>query len=269
MKHKRYLLKKCESLKGKTVIVTGATGAIGREICACCLMLGADVMMAVRNTVKAEEVKRKLAERFPDAKISIAELDVSVPKSIDDFVKNLPEGKKYFLINNAGVLSGKLQYETNFLGAMRLSEKLKKRAQKIIFQTSISYRWKSAHTDWDDPQSTKVPKSMRRYARAKRLLTLTVVAQNNGKYCLVHPGVCGTNLFPIRGASTFGRLFFHSPRTAALPAVVALSKKVPRTHVLGPRVFGIWGKPKMRKIQKSIFDEKELAHAREHLGSVN
>jgi len=67
MKHRKYLLKNCKSLEGKTVIVTGATGIIGREIAACCLILGADVIMAVRNTVKGEAVKARLAKHF-DAK---------------------------------------------------------------------------------------------------------------------------------------------------------------------------------------------------------
>jgi len=264
MKHKKYLLKHCASLEGKTVIVTGATGSIGEQICTCCLILGATVIMAVRNIAKAEAVKEKLGKHFPAEKIKIAELDVANPKSIENFNEEAD-----YLINNAGVLGGSLQYETNFLGTMRLTKKYLGKVEKIVFQTSVSYRWKRARTDWANPQAVGVKGSMTRYTRAKRLLNLAVVALDNSKFVLVHPGVCSTNIFPVRAVRAFGRWFFHGARTAALSAVVALSKDVPRTHMLAPRVFGIWGKPVLRKLQKSIFDERELECARQLMANID
>jgi NAD(P)-dependent dehydrogenase (short-subunit alcohol dehydrogenase family) len=261
MKHKNYLLKNCASLKGKTVIVTGATGIIGREIAACCLILGADVIMAVRNTAKGETVKVKLAKHFDPDKISIAELDVSNIDSINRFAANV---KADYLINNAGVLSGDKQYMTNFLGPMYLAVKLEGKVQKVVFQSSISYAWKKSRPDWSDPRSEKVKTKMKRYGRAKRLLNLTVIAHNSPKFCIVHPGICSTNIIPTKLLQVLSRPFFHSSRTAALGAVVALSKDFPRTHMLGPKFFGIWGKPKLRKMRKSLFDEKQLELARKH-----
>ena len=263
MKHKRYLLKICPSLVGKTVIVTGATGTIGRGIVECCLVLGADVLMAVRNTAKAEALKEKLARKhFDVTRVSIAELEASSPESINKFVKSLPEKAGYYLINNAGTLSGGKQYMTNFLGPMYLSVRLSERMEKIVFQSSLSYRWRKSRTDWSDVQSNKVRTNMKRYARSKRLLNTTAVALNNPKFCLVHPGICSTNIIPTRLLQVLCRPIFHSARTAALPAVIALSKPVPQTHILAPRLFGIWGKPKLRRMQKSLFKAEELGRAK-------
>jgi len=246
MRHKRYLTKKCKSLEGKTVIVTGATGGIGREICVCCLMLGADVVMAVRNVKKGATVRESILKRV-GGDITISELDVADFASIDKFVENFSAPKECYLINNAGVLSER-QYETNFLGTMYLSKKLEPLMKKVIFQTSISYRWRSARKD-----CSKVRRNMIKYAWSKRLLTQSVVALDNPKYCLVHPGVCCTNIFPIAIGRVLARPFLHGTRTAALPAVIALTKDVPSTHILAPRGFGVWGKPKLRKIHKGIY----------------
>ena len=271
MKHKNYLSKVCgnAALAKKTIIVTGATGSIGREICACCLMLGADVVMAVRNTAKGEIVRAKLARRFPADKITISELDVSNPASIDKFAASLPEKDGYCLVNNAGALSGGNQYMTNFLGPMYLSgkldDKLGSRLEKIVFQSSLSYAWKKSCPDWTDPRGTKIRSSMKRYGRTKRLINLTILALENPKYCAVHPGVCSTNIIPTRILRALCRPIFHSARTAALPAVLALSRDFPQTHMLAPRAFGIWGRPKLRKIQKLLFDREQLSLAREHI----
>jgi len=189
-------------------------------------------------------------------------LDVSKIDSINKFAESVSAD---YLINNAGVLTGDKQYMTNFLGPMYLAVKLEPKLEKIVFQSSLAYRWKKSRPDWADPQCTKVRGAFKKYGRAKRLLNLTVIAHGSPKFCIVHPGVCSTNIIPTRTLRLLCRPIFHSSRTAALGAVVALSMDVPQTHLLGPRFFGIWGKPKMRKLQKSLFDKKQSELARKHL----
>ena len=48
------------SIKGKTVLITGATGGVGLKTAEIMLYLGANVIMACRNLQKAERIKEKL-----------------------------------------------------------------------------------------------------------------------------------------------------------------------------------------------------------------
>ena len=50
MQKNKWLLKNCDSLKGRRVVVTGATGGLGREICFHIASLGANIQIkASRN----------------------------------------------------------------------------------------------------------------------------------------------------------------------------------------------------------------------------
>lgn len=282
MKHKKYLLKNCELLDGKTVIVTGANGTIGQEIVICCLILNASVIMAVRNTEKGEAAKQKILKYFEKKKIAIAterlvlsKLDISDFNSINSFAQSISQKSGLYLINNAGALSGKsinkdfeFYYLTNFLGPMYLAMKLESQTEKVIFQSSLSYSWRKSRIDWNNVQNTSQKGVFKNYGHSKRLLTLTVASLNNPKFCLVHPGVCSTNIIPTRVLRFLCRPLFHSARTASLSAVVALSKPIPCDSMLQPRCFGIWGKPKLHKIKKKVMTTEEIAKAREHFAEV-
>ena len=67
-----YLRKNCPcELTGKTALITGASSGIGLKTAETMLWLGAKVIMACRNTGKAENVRKELLRDYPEADIRI------------------------------------------------------------------------------------------------------------------------------------------------------------------------------------------------------
>jgi len=95
-------------LRGRRIIVTGASAGIGFACSEILATRGAHVIMACRDTAKA---KRKIeTSSMPKENVSIAPLDLCDRKSIELFAKSVADGEHgevQVLINNAGVLETK------------------------------------------------------------------------------------------------------------------------------------------------------------------
>lgn len=76
-------------IDGQTVIVTGSSGGIGLEICKELCHRGAIVIMAVRDTEKAEKAIIALKKLIPTAKIQVQYLDLQSFDCIRSFVKSI------------------------------------------------------------------------------------------------------------------------------------------------------------------------------------
>ncbi|MFS8003477.1 putative very-long-chain 3-oxoacyl-CoA reductase [Helianthus anomalus] len=120
---------------GLTAIVTGATSGIGSETARVLALRGVHVIMAVRNTEKATQVKETILKDIPNAKVDIMELDLSSMASVRDFAAKYQSSGLpiHVLINNAGVLSPQfklsnekieLHFATNHLGHFLLTNLL-------------------------------------------------------------------------------------------------------------------------------------------------
>ncbi|KAL3903874.1 MAG: hypothetical protein SGARI_005183, partial [Bacillariaceae sp.] len=106
------------NLQNKVVVVTGASGALGKELCFAFSKVGATVVMAGRNTTKLEKAKEEILKReIPSSEefgapveggsLTPMALDLGDYESIQTFVlalkKKYPKGI-YALVNNAGVV---------------------------------------------------------------------------------------------------------------------------------------------------------------------
>ena len=56
LKYQKWINKNTHSLKGKTVLIVGGTGSIGRKVINYLLALDANVIVAARNVLKAKEL---------------------------------------------------------------------------------------------------------------------------------------------------------------------------------------------------------------------
>lgn len=97
-------------MNNKTIIVTGANGSIGKEIVIKLVKLNYNVIMACRNTQKAEIIKDDILKKTNSNyknNIYIQELDLSSFSSINNFVKEIIEKKTTIngLINNAAIIN--------------------------------------------------------------------------------------------------------------------------------------------------------------------
>ena len=117
---------------GKTIIITGASSGLGKEATKVLAEKNARVIMAVRNTEKAQLVANQISVELPGALVEIRELDLGSLNSIkafaDGIIKDYPALD--ILINNAGVMmcpysktkdGFEIQMGTNHLGHFALT----------------------------------------------------------------------------------------------------------------------------------------------------
>ncbi|RSD27342.1 SDR family NAD(P)-dependent oxidoreductase [Mesobacillus subterraneus] len=91
------------SLKGKNIIITGASGGIGAEIAKLCAARGANLILLARGIDKLEVLKKELQSKYA-INVHAQKLDVSDTDSIKAvFSQVLSEiGQVDILVNNAG-----------------------------------------------------------------------------------------------------------------------------------------------------------------------
>ncbi|NXX75348.1 RDH12 dehydrogenase, partial [Urocolius indicus] len=93
-------------LEGKVVIITGANTGIGKETARALARRGARVIVACRDTAKAEAAASEIRAETGNQQVIVKKLDLADTKSIREFAeKFLAEEKElHILINNAGVM---------------------------------------------------------------------------------------------------------------------------------------------------------------------
>jgi NAD(P)-dependent dehydrogenase (short-subunit alcohol dehydrogenase family) len=77
-----------------TVIVTGADGGIGEEVCKELAKRKAIICMASKVVENGEKVKKKILRHFPNAKITVKQLDLRSFDNVRKFAESV--GKFYF-----------------------------------------------------------------------------------------------------------------------------------------------------------------------------
>lgn len=222
-------------MDGKTVIVTGATSGIGKETARFLAKLGARVILACRNVVEAEKVKRELVSETGNENVVVRKLDLSSFKSIREFAAqiNATEERLDVLLHNAGYANTfkkcisedglEMTMATNHYGPFLLThllvDLLKRTApSRVVVVASSLYRLASVNLENLNPISTvpvylyyvsKCANIMFTQELAKRLEGTGVTAN-----CL-HPGIVNTNIwssapFPLSWGLAPMKLFFKN-----------------------------------------------------------
>ncbi|KAN0047926.1 hypothetical protein ACTA71_002315 [Dictyostelium dimigraforme] len=96
-------------LKGKVVIITGSNAGLGKEVAKKIGKLGAHIIFACRNEVKAKEAIKEVFEfsNGENDKLEFMKLDLLSLGSIREFANQFQNVKKLkcdILINNAGIM---------------------------------------------------------------------------------------------------------------------------------------------------------------------
>lgn len=94
-----------ENLHNKNIIVTGALGLFGKEICKTYLLHGANVTLACHSISKIDEFKEELLREFDPDKFMITSLELSDRRNIDQCVNETIQkfGSIDVLVNNAAI----------------------------------------------------------------------------------------------------------------------------------------------------------------------
>lgn len=270
MSTKKWLQKNIGSLVNKNIIVTGATGGLGQELCYALAYLNANIFLACRSEQKAINLKNKILQKYPQASISYIPLDQTTNSSIDLFLHSVDKIENvHAIFFNAGIYNVPVKkldngynniFNVNFVSVYymikKLLPKIKKDQSKIIAVGSVAHNY--SKIDVNDVDFSTHTKPSKVYGNSKRFLMFSLYElAKNEKFALsiVHPGITLTNMtnhYPkaINWLVKIGiKLLFPSPQNAVLNLIYGLNNQTPYHTWIGPKLFNIWGKPKIKKLK--------------------
>ncbi|KAM3861294.1 retinol dehydrogenase 14b [Diretmus argenteus] len=246
-----------DTMRGKTVIVTGANSGIGKALTGELLKLQARVIMACRDPRSAEEAARDMKTRAgpEQGEVVIKHLDLASLRSVRDFCEEISkeESKIDVLINNAGVYQCpytktedgfEMQLGVNHLGHFLLTHLLldllkSSGPSRIVVVSSKLYKY--GHINFNDLNSTNDYNKAFCYSQSKLanlLFTLELARRLEGTGVTVNaltPGIVRTKLgrhvqIPFLAKPLFylaSLAFFKSPvQGAQTPLYLACSPEV-------------------------------------------
>ena len=200
-------------LTGKRVVVTGGASGIGIETARTFATLGAEVTLAVRNTVAGKEVAADIVAATRNENVHVGHLDLADRDTIHSFVDQWT-GPLDVLVNNAGIMAlpdlqhtadgWEMQFATNYLGhfelATGLHEALAQAGNARIVSVSSSGHLFSP-VNFDDLHFRFTPYDpIVAYGQSKSASTLFAVAATHQWHAdgitanAVMPGAIATNL---------------------------------------------------------------------------
>ncbi|CAG5928329.1 unnamed protein product [Menidia menidia] len=252
-----------DTMRGKTVIVTGANSGIGKALAGELLKLRARVIMACRDQKSAEEAAEDIKRQAgpEQGEVVIKHLDLASLGSVRTFCQeiNEEESKIDVLVNNAGLYQCpytktedgfEMQLGVNHLGHFLLThlllDLLKSSApSRIVVVSSKLYKY--GHINFDDLNSENNYDKAFCYSQSKLanlLFTLELARQLEGTGVTVNaltPGIVRTRLGrhvkipflakPLFHLASFA--FFKSPLEGA---------QTPLYLACSPEVEGVSGK---------------------------
>lgn len=201
-------------MNNKIVLITGANSGIGLETARALAGKGAHVVMACRDTTRADTARQSILASHPNAKITLLALDLADLQSVCQCAEQF--GKQFskldVLINNAGIVpyskqftaqGFEMQFGVNHLGHFLLTQKLlpylkSANSARVVSVTSMIHR--TGNIDFDSFKGEKGYMALKAYGQSKlaNVLFTKVLAEKYKEdgitaYCL-HPGAVATNI---------------------------------------------------------------------------
>lgn len=239
-----------DEMKGKTVLITGADGGIGREITRVLAKQGAALVMACIDVNDARPVCEEIKRQSGNSAIEMMQLDLSSLASIREFARGFSEKYRqlHVLINNAGVYCAK-RGETrdgfektigiNYLGPFLLTHLLlpvlrNTPEARIINVSSNAYF--QGRLNLDNLHLRKGYQGFKAYANSKLAIVLFTLEladrlkESGITVNAVHPGHVATNIWNMWPGKWYQALLFRiiqrfarSPEEAAQNSVFLAS----------------------------------------------
>jgi len=139
-------------LKGKTIIVTGATSGIGIPTATALARTGCSLVITARDPAKGQEALEAIRKDSGNAEVTVRALDLCSFKSVKSFVKEWGDQKIDVLLHNAGVMAipftktadkEEHQMQVNFYSVVMLTELLMPlltETARVCVVSSIAHR---------------------------------------------------------------------------------------------------------------------------------
>jgi NAD(P)-dependent dehydrogenase (short-subunit alcohol dehydrogenase family) len=271
---------------GRVAVVTGANTGLGYHTAAALVETGAHVVLAVRNTEKGNHALARIAAAYPNADVTLQELDLGSLDSVRNAAAALREAypRIDLLINNAGVMwtprqltadGFEMQFGTNHLGhfaltGLLLENLLPVRGSRVVTVSSSGHRFRAA-IHFDDLQSEQHYDRFAAYGQSKlanllftyELQRRLATQQKNTIAVAAHPGAASTEL--ARNAPTLVKpvfalvspFLFQNAAMGALPTLrAATDPGVEGGQYYGPDGLGEQrGHPKLVSSSGQSHDE--------------
>jgi NAD(P)-dependent dehydrogenase (short-subunit alcohol dehydrogenase family) len=201
---------------GRTAIVTGANTGLGLETAAALAEAGATVVLACRDTGKAEDARALIDARGGSGRVEILALDLGDLSAIAEAAAETRERfpSVDLLINNAGVMipprmttadGFELQFGTNHLGHFAytgqvLETLLRTPGSRVVTVSSLAHQ--QGRMRWDDLDWERSYDRMAAYSQSKLAnllftfeLDRRLTSAGAGTVALAaHPGLSSTDL---------------------------------------------------------------------------
>lgn len=258
-----------DSLVGKRVVLFGATGGIGGELCRYILRLGGTLITVDRNAEKAAQRKAALLRTFPAAELHSVIADLEDMAAVEKACEELETLGVDVLIHNAGAYSIPRKtcdsgldniFQINFAApyyiTCRLLPLLEARQGRVVAVGSIAHTY--SKTDPNDVMFLDRCKASLLYGNAKRRLmaALPMLLREHPAVALAvtHPGITFTGITAHYPPWLFAiikhpmKWVFMPPKAAALCVVQGLFDTTEPREWIGPSVFHIWGKPRKQTL---------------------
>lgn len=278
----KWLSKNTESLKGKRVAVTGATGGIGGHLVTYLASLGAELILIDRNEDKQSALCEKILSEYPNTVIHRIRADMSDMQSVKAATKELVLLSPHVFIHNAGAYSIPRYitpegydnvFTINFIAPYYIIKELlptlRENHGRVVAVGSVAHNYSiSDPTDVDFRTRGAASKV---YGNAKRYLQFALHElfrdEREASLAIVHPGITFTNITAHYPPLIFAiikhpmKVIFMKPKKAALCVLRGLFEDTPYHTWIGPRLFGVWGYPKKSALKTCSEDESRQMYA--------
>ncbi|TCW23888.1 oxidoreductase [Dietzia cinnamea] len=243
---------------GRTFVITGANSGLGLQSTRALTEAGARVLMACRDTTRAEAARAELAH--PE-RAEVVELDLADLGSVRAAGEVLGGRAPDVLINNAGLMNiprsrtaqgHEMQFGVNVLGHFALTELLAPAlTDRVVWLGSIMHRFGSVDPD-DLDWTRRRYAPMTAYAASKLACVMLAyeqqrrleVAGSSLKSVAAHPGYSATNLqyrsgsrvqdLLMKGVEKIPYLVQPAERGALPQLYAATVESVPGGAYIGP-----------------------------------
>ena len=256
---------------------------MGSEAVKAMVAKGYPVIMAVRNVAKAEAVRGRILEAFPEASIEIRRVDTGSLQSVHEFAAGLEGMELAGLFNCAGVICRSFGvspdgYENtlavNCIGPMMLSRLLLPQIEDgghIVNMVSLTSKLARIDRSILEPRCGKRFRRLKVYGRTKLALLLLSMElarrSSEGEFGakrihvnVADPGIVDSNMISMGKwfdplADALFRPFCKSPESGVAPAVRALMTDVNGKYFVGRKITGIPRRLENHPLKEWLWEE--------------
>lgn len=271
-----YLDREIPDLRGKCILISGATSGIGKEAALALAYKNAELIIACRSPEKADKALAEIQKEVGSAKISFVYYEQSDPMSIAHLVAILKNRRLDAIVLNAGVYfpekgarsadGTSSTFQTNAVGTYLLFRALfaDHPHSRYVFVNSV-LNLSPRNDDYSLYVGQDLFSRGHTYGVSKRAVMNIFAYASSLPDCdatMTHPGVSKTEIIRCfapwikRAGNAFLYLFAHPAWKAALGIVRLASGIDEKGTYLTPRGFAhLYGYPKV-----SLFPSRKCRH---------